>query len=117
LVKNKLSQPFAQIGRELFLKKDDKGKDLFGINGAKAPDKALRGLNAKGWVPEIGGGGAIWSYEKNLSDGTVHIDFERIVNSHDYGLDKDQTLEVTISGKVTPLEYSEVVREIKNLLH
>ena len=117
LVKNKLSQPFAQIGRELFLKKDDKGKDLFGINGAKAPDKALRGLNAKGWVPEIGGGGAIWSYEKNLSDGTVHIDFEHIVNSHDYGLDKDQALEVTISGKVTPLEYSEVVREIKNLLH
>ena len=117
LAKNKLKQPFAQIGRQIYLKKQDKKKDLFGINGARAPAKVFRGLKAKGWIAEIGDAGAIWSYEKNLSDGRAHIGFEGIVTMHDYGIDEDQTLEVTISGKPTDLEYSEVVREIKDLLH
>ena len=117
LAKNKLKQPFSQIGRQIFLKKEDKNKDLFGINGAKAPAKAFRGLKAKGWIPEIGDAGAICSYEKNLSEGRVHIGFEGIVTMREIGIDEDQTLKVTISGKPTDLEYSEVVREIKDLLH
>ena len=117
LARNKLKQPFSQIGRQIFLKKEDKNKDLFGINGAKAPAKAFRGLKAKGWIPEIGDAGAIWSYEKNLSEGRVHIDFGGIVTMREIGIDEDQTLKVAISGKSTDLEYSEVVREIKDLLH
>lgn len=110
-------QPFAQIARQIYLKKNDKNKDLFGINGAKAPAKAFRGLKAKGWIPEIGDGGAIWGYEKTLTNGQAHLGFDGIVTIHDYGIDEDLAIQVTISGKPSDLEYSEVVREIKDLLH
>jgi hypothetical protein len=35
----------------------------------------------------------------------------------DYGIDEDQELKVTITGKPTELEFSEIVREVKELIH
>lgn len=116
LVKHKIKQPFPQITRQIYLK-NDKNKDFFGINGAKAPAKAFRGLKSKGWLPEIGGGGTIWSYEKTLSDANVIIYFEGVVTMFEEGIDEDQTLEISISGEPSDLELSEIVREIKDLIH
>ena len=117
LVSCKVKQPFSQISRKIYPKREDKNKDLFGINGAKAPAKAFRGLKAKGWMAEIGDGGLVWSYEKHLKGGMARIDFDGVVTMRGHGISEDLTLKVSFSGKPAAVEYSEVVREIKDLLH
>lgn len=117
LVTNKINQPFPQISRQTYYKHEDKNNDFFGVNGAKVPAKAFRGLKSKGWIPEIGSGGTIWAYNKHLIDASVHLSFEGVVTMFEEGVDEDQTLQMSVYGKPTDLEFSEVVREIKNLIH
>ena len=47
----------------------------------------------------------------------MHLSFEGVVTMFEEGVDEDQTLQMSVYGKPTDLEFSEVVREIKNLIH
>ena len=118
LIKNKLKQPFPQILRQTYRKKNDANKDSFGINGAKAPAKAFRGLKSKGWkADDICSGGAASYFEKTFDGGTVWLGFDGAVTIHDDGIDEDLILEMEVTGKLEDIEYSEVIREIKELLY
>lgn len=117
MVQNKIKQSFPQVIRQTFERKNDSKADLFGIQGGKAPDKAFRGLKKKGWAPDIGDAGGISEFEKILSRGTVRLGFDGVVSIYDDGTDDEQTLEVTLPEKLSPIEFSEVVRELKELLH
>jgi len=117
LTQNKLKQPFPQIARQIYLKDEDLDKDFFGIQGAKAPAKAFRGLKAKGWKPKLSDRGGSEGYEKKFGNGNIYISLEGLVTMFDDGIDEDQKVNVTISGKPTNLEFSEAIREIKDLLH
>ena len=120
LAKNKLKQPFAQISRKTYLKKEDKNKDLFGINGATAPAKAFRGLKAKGWRTEMEGiNSLIGGYSKQYSLGIVElrIDGKLFLQGGGALNDEELKIDVTLLKKLTDIEYSEVVRDLKELLH
>ena len=118
LARHKVKQAFPQIIRQTFAKKDDRNTDLFGIQGGKAPTKIFRGMKAKGWKPDIGDAGLIWGFYKPLSRGTVQLDLSGNVTIHDYDMDDDeQTMSVRLPTKLTPVEYSEIVRELRELLH
>ncbi|RLB72336.1 MAG: hypothetical protein DRH07_04870, partial [Deltaproteobacteria bacterium] len=79
LTRYKLKQPFPQVGRHIYCKNDDKNEDFFGIEGAKVQAVGFKGLKAKGWQPEIGCHGYIWSYRKDFNGSLAKIDFDGIV--------------------------------------
>jgi ankyrin repeat protein len=118
LARHKVRQAFPQIGRQCFAPKDDRNNDLFGIQGGKAPTKVFRGMRAKGWKAEIGDGGSIWGFYKSLPGGTVSLELDGIVTGGDVGQnDDEQTISVRLPKKLAPMEYSELARELKELLH
>ena len=115
---HKFRQPFPQAGRQFFVRKDDISKDCFGVDGARAPTKVFRGMKAKGWKQEIGDAGCIWGYYKELSGGTASVEFDGVVTMFDYGMDdEEKVISVSLPKKLAPLEYSELVRDLKELVH
>ena len=114
----KLKQPFSQVARQCYSRKDDNNKDFFGVDGGKVPTKSLRSLKSKGWTPSVGGAGLIEGFEKTLSTGIVYIYLDGImfIDRADNESD-EQTIKVAIPSGTEGIEYSELVREIKALLH
>jgi hypothetical protein len=114
----KLKQPFFQVARQCYLKKDDDNKDLFGVDGGKVPTKALRSLKSKGWSPSVGDAGSIEDYKKTLSHGVVCIDIDGIMFiDRANNESNEQKITVTMPPGIKGIEYSELVREMKGLLH
>ncbi|RKX24758.1 MAG: hypothetical protein DRP47_10900, partial [Candidatus Zixiibacteriota bacterium] len=78
----------------------------------------FKGLKAKGWQPEIGCHGYIWSYRKDFNGSLAKIDFDGIVPVlDDSETVEDKKLTLYLSDELTDIEYSEVIREIKELLY
>ena len=118
LLKHKLKQPFAQINRQIYLRKNDTNNTLYDIQDAEVPVSALRGLQSKSWSPILSGAaGFICAYHKELINGIIRLELEKgmLINSLEY--DINQKINVTIPDKTTELEYSEIVRELKGILH
>lgn len=115
--RNKQSQPFAQLVRKAYRAKDDSGNDLFGLEGATVPSKALKGLKAMGWHTEVGDGGWIWSFYRGFPSGQVSITVEPGVHMTDYEYDghTEQKLSVDMSATLNEIEFSELVRELQTL--
>jgi ankyrin repeat protein len=118
LLKHKLKQPFAQINRQTYLRKNDTNNTLYDIQDAEVPASALRGLQSKSWSPILSGAaGFVCAYRKELNYGIIVVELEKgmLIDSQEY--DRNQKINVTIPGKTTELEYSEIVRELKGILH
>lgn len=118
LLKHKLKQPFAQINRQTYLRTNDTNNTLYDIQDAEVPVSALRGLQSKSWSPICSGGdGFIDRYHKELTYGIIKVELEKgmLIDSLEY--DIKQKINVTIPDKTTELEYSEIVRELKGILH
>ena len=86
--------------------------------GEKVPTKALRSLKSKGWSPSVGDAGSIEGYKKTLSHGVVSIDIDGImfIDRAD-NESSEQKIKVTMPPGIKGIEYSELVREMKGLLH
>jgi hypothetical protein len=115
--KNKQSQPFPQLVRKTYRAKDDGEKNLFGLEGATVPSKALKGLKGMGWTTEVGDAGWIWSFNRGFRSGNASISVEPGVHMTDYEYDgrKEQKLSVDVSANLTEMEFSELIRELQTL--
>ncbi|MFH1493510.1 MAG: ankyrin repeat domain-containing protein [Pseudomonadota bacterium] len=109
----KLSQPFPQIVRKTYAEKDDTEVDYFGLQGAVVPSKALKGLKALGWESEmIGIRDFIGGFTRSFPSGTADLAIEPGVSMTDFNsMSDEQTLEVRLP-KLSPVAYSEVIREL-----
>jgi ankyrin repeat protein len=111
--RNKQLQPFAQLVRKVYRAKDDVDQNRFGLEGATVASKALKGLLAMGWSNDIGDAGWIYSIYKSFPSGQVSVGSEPGVHINDYEMNaKEQKLEVTIPDYLSPMEFSEVIRDL-----
>jgi hypothetical protein len=109
-------QPFPQLARKVFRRQADVSKDIFGLNGAIVPLKALRGLKAAGWHPAIEFADMITFYEKNGTRVSTQEGYcGHITEMSDGDLASEQVLTVDISDALKAVDYSEVVRELQRL--
>ena len=111
--RNKQFQPFAQLVRKVYRAKDDVDQNRFGLEGATVASKALKGLLAMGWSNDIGDAGWIYSIYKSFPSGQVSVGSEPGVHINDYEMNaKEQKLEVSIPDYLSPMEFSEVIRDL-----
>lgn len=114
--KNKQTQPFAQLVRKIYRAVEDTEKNRFGLDGATVASKALKGLLAMGWSTDIGDAGWIWSFERRFSSGHALLGAEPGVHINDYEMtSKEQKLDVSIPDTLSPIEFSELIRELMTL--
>ena len=114
--KNKLLQPFSQLVRKTYRAIEDSENNRFGLNGATVESKALKGLLAMGWSPEVEDAGWIWGFSRAFASGRASIFAEAGVHISDYELNaKEQKIEVNIPETLNRMEFSETVRELMTL--
>lgn len=114
--KNKQQQPFAQLGRKIYRAIDDSTNTRFGLQGATVASKALKGLLAMGWSAEVGDAGWIWGFDRSFATGRASLGAEPGVHINDYEMSAtEQKLEVSIPDTLSPMEFSETIRELMTL--
>jgi hypothetical protein len=117
-VKNKLTQPFPQLGRKWFAEGPETEALIEARDGTKVPLGSLRGLKAKGWAFEEGSTSHVGSVYRYMDDGSASIDFQPgwFVSGyvHD-NFDGDQTVKLDVSAFSSPIAFSELVRDFLSL--
>lgn len=114
---SKQGQPFPQLVRKTYRQNDDTAANLFGLQRATVPTKALKGLKALGWdVVDVWDGGWIGEFHRRFLSGTVSISFEPGVSIGNYELGaKEQKLNIERLPSLNEIEYSEMLRELQTL--
>ena len=117
-----IKQSVDQLTRSVYSKKDA-GADNFGIDGGTAPASALRGLRSKGWTMSTEVSSLVGSLHKKLSSGNkcdIHLETGFFISVYEsdkkWGHEK-QVLDVTFPKNIEAVEYSELIRELKNVLY
>jgi predicted DNA-binding WGR domain protein len=129
----KILQPFEQLARGVTSMTDRDAKQLDVVKGQKVPTGKVLGLDARGWRrgPPQDAGVVCW-YEKHVQGGTtVTLDLEPGIYTGMISESPEQTLgSVSISkggggwyahdktlplGDLSPIVYSELVRDLETL--
>ena len=112
-VKNKQLQPFAPRVRKVYRAEGDLGEDRFGLDGAIVASMSLKGLLATGWENQIEFGDAIFSINRKFESGIASLFAEPGVHITNYEMQaKEQKLSVDIPDTLSPVEFSEVIRDL-----
>lgn len=111
--KNKQIQPFAQLVRKTYRAIDDTEKNRFGLDGATVASKALKGLLAIGWSSSDNVfGGSFCEFVRGQS----YLNVQPGVHLTDYEMfSSEQKIKVEIRDALSPVEFSEIVRELMTL--
>ena len=110
--KDKQGQPFPQLVRKTYRPDDDEDGDLFGLQGATVPAKALKGVKARGWDALLLGAADVIECFRS---GAVEISVEPGVALTNFTvLSEEQTLSISLPS-LSDVEFSEVIRELQTL--
>jgi hypothetical protein len=113
----KQGQAFAQLVRKTYRRQDDIEMDLFGLQEAVIPSKALKGLKSMGWEMVLSGfADLIDGYSRSFSGGDVEMHIEPGLFIRDLGNNaEEQTLEISVPKNLSEIEFSELIRELNTL--
>ena len=113
---SKKAQPFPQLVRKVYAKKEDVDGTLFGLEGLVVPSLAFKGLKSLGWDRDEETFGGTFSYmHRRFPSGSASINVAPGLNLAAYdAIASEQTLSIDYEG-LAPTDYSELIRELQTL--
>jgi ankyrin repeat protein len=114
--KSRQPQPFPQLARKVYLKQSDLDGTFFGLEGLVVPSMAFKGLKALGWDRDGETfAGTFDSLSRRFPSGSAYITVAPGLSLQDYNcLANEQAVSVGAGG-LSPVDFSELVRELQTL--
>jgi ankyrin repeat protein len=112
----KKAQPFPQLVRKVYAKKEDIDGTHFGLDGSVVPSLAFKGLKRLGWDRDGDTFGGTFSHlYRRFPSGLASITVNPGLNLAAYdAIANEQTISIECEG-LAPADFSELIRELQTL--